>query len=291
MLFYLVVISWVTFISDGLYNSNKLRIRYKSHLNLRQEKIRLHSSPSFESDYNDDIPESESTSSSSFDLNFAESMSKPVPQWYVDSEKNKEKLMVEIEKNRARIVAEFKAKYEISEEEKEKEREKRVDKLRAKMLENNKSENFAKKRLGRLDMSSLSAEEIELLREEEENSSTKERWETIWEEKEEEKFRLPGFFEVFPELQIRWPQWSRRKDGSPIQCDTDDDCPFPQACCPHPILPGDKFCCTGWGQRIMTPAYARQEIQSSFEDQKEGGADEDIGPSWGGGGGLNSWGA
>ena len=69
---------------------------------------------------------------------------------------------------------------------------------------------------------------------------------------------------------MKWPKWGRNKDGSAIECDRDEDCPFPQACCPHPIIPGQKFCCTGWGQRIMVPAYARQQIApASIEDLKD----------------------
>ena len=70
-----------------------------------------------------------------------------------------------------------------------------------------------------------------------------------------------GFFEVFPELKFKWPVWARKKNGGAIECETDKDCLFPQACCNHPIIPGKKFCCTGYGQRIMEPAYIGQEIQ------------------------------
>jgi len=76
------------------------------------------------------------------------------------------------------------------------------------------------------------------------------------------KIRFPGFFEIFPELRIKWPKWSRDKRGYTIPCATDTDCPFPQTCCNDPIIPGErKFCCTGWGRRQMIPAYVRQEIQ------------------------------
>ena len=77
----------------------------------------------------------------------------------------------------------------------------------------------------------LEADEMQL--------TTKEKWATFWDEEEKQTgFSLPGFFEVFPELKFKWPNWARRKDGSAIQCETDADCPFPQACCPHPIIPG-----------------------------------------------------
>jgi hypothetical protein len=79
---------------------------------------------------------------------------------------------------------------------------------------------------------------------------------------EETKIQFPGFFEVFPELRMKWPKWSRDKRGNAIPCASDTDCPFPQTCCDHPIIPRErKYCCTGWGQRQLIPAYVRQEIQ------------------------------
>jgi hypothetical protein len=79
--------------------------------------------------------------------------------------------------------------------------------------------------------------------------------------KEEKKnVRFPGFFEIFPEL--KWPKWSRDKRGNAIPCGHDTDCPFPQTCCDHPIIPRErKYCCTGWGRRQLIPAYVRQEIR------------------------------
>lgn len=94
-------------------------------------------------------------------------------------------------------------------------------------------------------------------------SLVEEKW--IVEEKrvqKKPKILFPGFFEIFPELRIRWPKWSRDKRGNVIPCATDTDCLFPQTCCNDPIIPGEqKFCCTGWGNRQMIPAYVRQEIQ------------------------------
>ena len=83
------------------------------------------------------------------------------------------------------------------------------------------------------------------------------------EEEDEKKatgFYLPGFFEVFPELKFKWPIWARKKDGGAIECESDRDCMFPQACCNHPFFT-KKFCCTGYGQRIMEPAFVEQVIQ------------------------------
>lgn len=91
---------------------------------------------------------------------------------------------------------------------------------------------------------------------------------TLYEEKkvrnkvQKKTILLPGFFETFPELRMKWPKWSRDKKGNTIPCATDTDCPFPQTCCDHPIIPRDrKFCCSGWGHRQMIPAYVHQQIQ------------------------------
>ena len=56
----------------------------------------------------------------------------------------------------------------------------------------------------------------------------KEKWEKFWDEDEKQTgfSSLPGFFEVFPELKFKWPNWARRKDGSAVvECETDSDCP------------------------------------------------------------------
>ncbi len=70
------------------------------------------------------------------------------------------------------------------------------------------------------------------------------------------KMNFPGFFELFPELDIiKWPQWFK-KNGKRIKCEKDEDCMFPQACCHHPIVPGDKFCCLG--------GYKQRQLQYAF---------------------------
>jgi len=106
-------------------------------------------------------------------------------------------------------------------------------------------------------------------------------WKSFWEdEKKSTGFYLPGFFEVFPELKLKWPNWAKRKDGQAIKCEKDKDCQFPQACCPHPIIPGDKFCCTGWGQRIMSPSYQGREITSNdLKDDFGGFPEKSKGPA------------
>lgn len=206
-----------------------------------------------------------------FDEDFAESISKPLPKWFEDSKTERENIIREVEKNRERILQEFKAKYEISEEEKAKELQERWAKIEARSKRNKKQQSNWIDQVRKFISASAAEESVQELSPEELEATitTKEKWEKFWVEEEKQTgFSLPGFFEVFPELQFKWPKWSRRKDGSAIDCETDSDCPFPQACCAHPIIPGQQFCCTGWGQRIMTPAYARQEISSSpLEDE------------------------
>mmetsp|Transcript_23240 Transcript_23240/g.31834 ORF Transcript_23240/g.31834 Transcript_23240/m.31834 type:complete len:324 (+) Transcript_23240:41-1012(+) len=223
----------------------------------------------------------------SFDEDFAESISKPIPQWYKDSNGEREKILKEVEQNRERIIQEFKAKYEVTEEQKAKEREERWAKLQARSKKEKKA-NWLDK-VKSIVSSSSSIEDRKLKEEElalqEDAITTKEKWEKFWVEEEKQTgFYLPGFFEVFPELQLKWPKWTQRKDGSAIDCKTDADCPFPQACCNHPIIPGQQFCCTGWGQRIMVPAYARQEISSSpLEDaSRQNSPGTSDGKSWNG---------
>merc|ERR1711871_821074 len=132
-------------------------------------------------------------------------------------------------------------------------------------MKKNKKGGFLAKALG------ISTKNDEIV---EEDETTRNKWEKFWAEEEETTgFSLPGFFEVFPELKLMWPTWAKKRDGSAIECEVDADCQFPQACCPHPIIPGDKFCCTGWTQRIMVPAYQRQLIQSDIMSRGDDGMD------------------
>ena len=196
-----------------------------------------------------------------FDLDFAEAMSKPLPEWYESQKLEREKLMKELEDNRERIVREFRAKYEVKEEVKEAERTARWNFL----------DTREKQREAKTKKRGFGEEEAEGG---EEEKSTKAKWEKFWEDEEKTTgFYLPGFFEVFPELQLKWPNWAK-KGGEAIECETDEDCQFPQACCPHPIIPGDKFCCTGWTQRIMVPAYAKQTAATDRRTRDE--ADEEA---------------
>ena len=166
----------------------------------------------------------------SFDEEFANAISKPLPEWYVKDKQQREAYVKEVEDNRQRAIDEFRRKYE----------------------------------------SKTSTESVESLQEfgDKDVDETPNR-NTIsgkvtpddLQENKDTGFYLPGFFDVFPELKLQWPKWVRRKNGGAIECETDRDCQFPQACCAHPILPMKKFCCTGYGQRIMEPAYVGQEIQ------------------------------
>ena len=188
----------------------------------------------------------------SFDFDFADAISKPLPEWFQKQREERERYIKEIEENRERILREFKEKYEISEQRKAAEREERWQRFKAKLDK--------KKQNGRLFGGLFSKSST--VEDEEKEETTREKWEKIWAEKEEEEekeFMLPGFFDVFPELKIQWPKWSKDRNGGLTRCESDRDCPVPQACCPHPIIPGEKFCCTGFGKRILEPAYVPQE--------------------------------
>ena len=197
-----------------------------------------------------------------FDSDFADSMSKPLPEWYKQQAKDQENVLKEIEENRDRILREFRAKYDVSEVTK-------LQELKNKMKivdERDKKNKLMKSAMNFLSGKSKVKEPSEKLSEE-----TKLNWEKFWDDEQKTTgFYLPGIFEVFPELlRIKWPTWARRKDGSAIACETDSDCPFPQACCPHPIIPGDKFCCTGLGTRIMVPAYQVREVTSNLLEDSD----------------------
>lgn len=194
-----------------------------------------------------------------FDFDFADAMSKPLPDWFQKEREEREKYIKGLEENRERIMKEFKEKYDISERQKAADRE---AKWQAFKLRNEKKKKNKKWLTSLFSPSSIVVEE-----EEESEETTREKWEQIWDlnsdGEEEKEWMLPGLLEVFPELNmLKWPIWSKNKNGRVTRCETDSDCPFPQACCPHPILPGDKFCCTGFGSRIMEPAYAPQQISS-----------------------------
>jgi hypothetical protein len=207
----------------------------------------------------DSTNSNEDDQSPGFDFDFADAISKPLPEWFQKEKEERENYIREITENRERILREFREKYEITEQAKNAEREARWLKFKAKLEKRKKKSQW----FGGIFTQKSSASSTSVVEEEEHETTTREKWEKVWDENSGEdidkEFMLPGFFEVFPELKLKWPKWARNKNGDPLRCETDRDCPFPQACCPHPIIPGDKFCCTGFGQRIMEPAYAPQE--------------------------------
>mmetsp|Transcript_40502 Transcript_40502/g.41332 ORF Transcript_40502/g.41332 Transcript_40502/m.41332 type:complete len:302 (-) Transcript_40502:226-1131(-) len=201
-----------------------------------------------------------------FDSDFAEAVSKPLPDWYVTEKLKKEKFMKELEENRKRITEEYKAKYEVTAEVKAKEMKEKWDKIEARAIrkqneKNEKSKNW----LGKVFAQTATRSEKDMDEAlDTPKPTTRDAWEKIWDDDEKEPdFYLPGFFEVFPELKLKWPKFSRNKNGQRSKCQVDSDCPFPQACCQHPILPNEKFCCTGWGKRAMVPQYCPQELVSN----------------------------
>lgn len=253
-------------------------------INLRQQLSRtttiVQLSPSIIANVADSYDENKPE----FDNDFADAMSKPLPQWYKDQKKERENFMKELERNRERILQEFRAKYDVTEEVKQAEWDRKLKMMQERVANKKKKSSWLQNALGVKSKEEVLLEETKNVDEQ----TTKEKWEKFWDEEEKQTgIRLPGFFEVFPELQFKWPTWARRKDGSAIECESDADCPFPQACCPHPIVPGDQFCCTGWGQRVMVPAYAKQHIQSNamehpedYDDSKKSN-DNDVDGPWG----------
>ena len=149
-----------------------------------------------------------------FDIDFAEDMSRQLPQQYLEQQIIRERENEKIKLQQEKTINDFKMKYDLT-------------------LEDKKT-NQAK-------------------------------LEKTWLQKafafiSGARDNLPGFFEVFPELKLKWPIWSKNKSGGMIKCEVDEDCQFPQACCQNPFLLGEKFCCTGLGQRAMVPAYQGQEV-------------------------------
>lgn len=287
-IFFILLINWLTitkpFISTSTnydrcktnknlfkFNNNKLfntgslittNNMYIERRNIRKDEIMKLASTlsSSTSDPTDDDALSSSSSSSSgagFDSDFADMMSKPLPNWFEEELKEKEKFNDELELNREKIKKEFAAKYEITEEEKLEALEEKW-----KVIAQNEQNWEAAAKKG--DASKYDRE-------------TKKQWRKFWKQEEQDTgFYLPGFFEVFPELRFLWPTWAKDRRGQVLPCQTDEDCEFPQACCPHPILPGEKFCCTGTGQRILVPQYCPQELMAD-NTPRDGSSDDGSG--------------
>jgi len=213
--------------------------------------------------------QSSSSSSINFDNDFADMISKPLPEWYKEQKEEEDRLLKEEEANRDRILREFREKYEdISEDQKVTEFENKISrKLKKGWIESLFSSPSS---------SSSTATDNKL------DKTTREKWSDLMEEEKKAGFHLPSFFEVFPELKLKWPIWSKRKDGSAIKCEKDSDCQFPQACCQHPILPGEKFCCTGFGRRVLVPAYATIKVlaDQAIPPKDGGGNNNSPPPRW-----------
>jgi hypothetical protein len=118
-----------------------------------------------------------------FDEDFAESISKPLPKWYLDSKTERENIIREVEKNRERIIQEFKAKYEITDELKAQELQERWTKIESRARKSNNWFDVVKKKF-----STSSKEETEGLSSDLESDemklTTKEKWEKFWDEEE-----------------------------------------------------------------------------------------------------------
>lgn len=197
-------------------------------------------------------------SAAGFDSSFAEDMSKPLPQWFLEQEIVRKRLQQEMEEKSKKAIEEFKSKYMISESEKMELIEKSISKKQEK-------NSLKTSWLGRIIFSN-----DQTVVKDSEELTTKEKWDIFLnEEKESTGFYLPGIFDVFPELKFKWPVWAKSRDGKAIKCKTDEDCLFPQTCCAHPIIPGDSFCCSGWGRRVMVPAYQTQMIKPTEPSQNQ----------------------
>lgn len=129
---------------------------------------------------------------SSFDNDFADAMSKPLPDWYRDQKEEERKLLIELTENRERIMREFRAKYEISEEDKKKEADAKWIEMAARAARR-KELPWYKKAFGPKLVVMEDTGEFET----QERKESREKWSQFWEEEEKDTgFYLPGFFEV-----------------------------------------------------------------------------------------------
>jgi hypothetical protein len=285
MLFYLYL--WIT----SLYSFYSITRQSSRQSRISTKTFQMYLTSTLSSNYGDSI----SAFSNSFDTDFASAISKPLPQWYVDASNQIEKVNKEVEEQRDRSKQEFRMKYEVEEETKRKEKLKKWEEIQARIKNKklNNNNNNMKKNNGMNWLASIFKKPTGTKREEldSQNELTKANWESFWEteeklikqstlldnnnievnENDNSKFYLPSLLEVFPELrELKWPNWSKKKDGSLVDCQSDDDCPLPQTCCNHPIIPGQNFCCTGWGQRMLVPSYVYATLYTNNNDRNNG---------------------
>lgn len=74
---------------------------------------------------------------------------------------------------------------------------------------------------------------------------------------------------LFPEIKSMVPKFTRRRDGSLISCQADDDCPQPLTCCPGFLSNGERFCCSGWGERVLVPSYQYLTLKNEIPPPEE----------------------
>ena len=187
-----------------------------------------------------------------------------MPEWYKEQLLEQEEDIKEEEDERQRALQLFRDKYEIDEVTKQQIIQNEIDSKSGSKNSNANSSSIE----WLLNLFSAPKSTSQSIRKEVnvgQLPNGQESWKDFWDkERKDTGFYLPSLLETFPELMMfKWPVWSKRKNGSVIKCKTDADCQFPQACCPHPILPGEKFCCTGFGRRVMVPAYNTLRVMSA----------------------------
>jgi hypothetical protein len=181
-------------------------------------------------------------------------MSKPLPDWYILEKEERELFLQELEAQREKIMIAFEEKYGRKNLEDMKrlgfDEGAELEKKRDSRTTNKGKKSWFEQAVAAVGLGGKEDDTIDLT-----------------EAREDPDFYLPGILEVFPELKnFKWPVWAKKRNGGLVKCETDRDCQVPQACCPHPIIPGDKFCCTGWGNRIMDKQYVGQEVVSNRDD-------------------------
>jgi hypothetical protein len=248
------VLAWVVVNSFFGFHSNNFAGRRKLALLRLSSSISASVAGPYNGGANDQNP---------FDADFADMFSKPIPTWF-DKKSQEEDNSKKVLKTREEILAEFRTKFEAIEAERKRKLEEKWAQIQKRMEEKKRNKGGLFGQAASL-FKSKDDKEDEIMKSVPKTLEEMERY--LESEESQQNFALPGFFEVFPELQ--WPKWARRRDGSAIECDTDSDCPLPLTCCNHPILPGPKFCCSGWGQRMLVKAYAYAYIKPDNASQSQ----------------------